>query len=72
MNMDYVSTLIGEKTNHGIVKKPVFFKINVELVIKPTGLSNILAKSIPLSYLPYLLSLTVPEVATIYITATIY
>lgn len=54
-----VSTLIGgKKINHSIVKEPVFFKINAEVGIKPTGLYNILAKSIPLSYFPYLLSLT--------------
>lgn len=70
--MDYCQHTNREKTNHGIVRKPVFFEINAELGIKPTGLSNILAKSIPLSHFPYLLSLTVPEVATIYITATIY
>lgn len=71
--MDYCQhTNREKKPNHGIVKKTVFFKINAELGIKPTGLSNILAKSIPLSRFPYLLSLTVPEVATIYIIATIY
>lgn len=60
-----------EKINHGVVKNPIFLRINAEAGIESTGLPNTLANSIPLSHFPYLLLLLiVPEVAIIYILAT--
>ena len=62
-----------EKINHGVVKNPVLLRINAETGIESTGLPHILANSIPLSHFPYLLLLLiVPEIATIYIIATMY